>query len=191
MSMSEQGLAALQADFRASSTTAMPTAGAIVWAALGLAALALPERTIANASLYIMAAILPVAFVIDRVRGRNLFGASANPLLRLFLLGILMVALTVPLVVIGTKGGQALLMLLGMAILAGIVWIPYAWAADDRTGIIHAVARAFGCYLAYALVPAPYTASAICAVVVAAYAYSLALMRPTGPGKVEARTAAT
>ena len=72
------------------------------------------------------------------------------------------------------------LILLGMAILAGVVWIPFGWAADDPSGTVHAVARGIGCYLAYGLCPAPWTASAICAVVVVAYLYSLAVMRPVG-----------
>lgn len=189
MTMTDRSLAELQADFRASSTNAMPIAGMVTWAALGLAAAMLPERTVANASLYIMAVILPLAFLIDRARGRNLFGKSDNPLLRLFLLGIVMVALTIPLAVIGAKGGQPLLVLLGMAILAGVVWIPFGWAADDSSGTVHAVGRGIGCYLAYGLVPVPWTGSAICAVVVAAYLYSLAAMRPVGVA-AEARTAA-
>ena len=180
MTMTDRSLAELQADFRATSTNAMPIAGMITWGLLGIAAAMLPERTVANASLYIMALILPLAFVIDRARGRNSFAKSDNPLLTLFLLGIVMVALTIPLAVIGSAGGQPLLVLLGMAILAGVVWIPYGWAADDRSGIVHAVVRGIGCYLAYGLCPAPWTASAICAVVVLAYLYSLAVMRPTG-----------
>lgn len=189
MTMTDRSLAELQADFRATSTNAMPIAGLLTWAALGVAAAMMPERTVANASLYIMAVILPLAFLIDRARGRNLFGKSDNPLLKLFMLGIVMVALTIPLAVIGAKGGQPLLILLGMAILAGVVWIPFGWAADDPSGTIHAVGRAIGCYLAYALCPAPWTASAICAVVVVAYLYSLAVMRPVGAPATEARTA--
>ena len=57
---------------------------------------------------------------------------------------------------------------------------PFGWAADDPSGTIHAVGRGIGCYLAYALCPAPWTASAICAVVVVSYLYSLAVMRPVG-----------
>ena len=180
MTMSDRSLRELQAGFRAGSTNAMPIAGLAAWAALGVAGAMLPERTVANASLYIMAVILPLAFVIERARGRNLFNNDGNPLTTLFLLGIVMVALTIPLAVIGSAGGQPLLVLLGMAILAGVVWIPYGWAADDKSGIVHAVARGIGCYLAYGLCPAPWTASAICAVVVAAYLYSLAVMRPVG-----------
>lgn len=188
MTMTDRSLAELQAEFRAGSTTAMPIAGMLTWAGLGIAAAFLPERTVANLSLYIMVVILPLAFLIERLRGRNLFAGGDHPLNKLFLLGIIMVALTIPIGVIGAKGGQPLLVLLTMAILAGVVWIPYAWAADDRSGIVHAVARGIGCYLAYGLCPAPWTASAICAVVVLAYFYSLAVMRPTG-ARAEGRPA--
>lgn len=175
-------LAELRRHFREGSTTAMPIAGAIVWAALGVAALFLPERTTATLALWIMAGIMPLAFLIERLRGRNLFaGGAANPLTALFLLNIGMIGVTIPLVVIGTGGGQALLLVLGMAVLAGIIWVPYGWAADDPSGMRHAFGRAAGCYAAYAFVPAPWTATAICAVVVLAYAYSLVAMRPTGP----------
>lgn len=189
MTTTDRSLAELQADFRAGSTNAMPIAGMLTWAAMPSAAAVLPERTVANLSLYIMAAIMPLAFLIERARGRNLFSGGDNPLTRLFLLGIVMVALTIPLAVIGAKGGQPLLVLLGMAILAGVVWIPYAWAADDRSGVTHAVARGIGCYLAYGLCPMPWTASAICAVVVVAYLYSLMVMRPVGAATTEGRTA--
>jgi hypothetical protein len=190
MTMSDRSLADLQGDFRAGSTNAMPIAGMITWAALGVAAPFLPELTVANLSLYIMVVILPLAFVIERLRGRNLFTGSDQPLTKLFMLGIVMVGLTIPLAVIGAKGGQPLLVLLGMAILAGVVWIPYGWAADDPSGTVHAVARGIGCYLAYGFCPAPWTASAICAVVVVAYLYSLSVMRPTG-AKAEVRPATT
>lgn len=191
MTMSNRSLDELRADFRANSTNAMPIAGMIIWAALGVAAAFLPERTVANASLYIMVAIMPLAFVIDRARGRNSFAKSDNPLLKLFLRGIIMVALTIPLAVIGAKGGQPLLVLLGMAILAGVVWIPFGWAADDPSGMVHAVGRGIGCYLAYGLCPAPWTGTAICAVVVAAYLYSLAVMRPIGAAALTEARAAT
>jgi hypothetical protein len=68
-----------------------------------------------------------------------------------------------------------------MAILAGVIWIPYGWAAGDPVGLRHAVVRAVGCYVAYALAPMAYRATAICAVVAIAYVYSLVQMkRPAG-----------
>lgn len=67
-----------------------------------------------------------------------------------------------------------------MAILAGVIRIPYGWAAEDRTGVIHAVLRATGCYAAFALVDDAYRASAISFWVAVSYLYSLAFMRKVG-----------
>ncbi len=176
--METMTLQELRADFRDGSTVAMPIAGMIVWAALGIAALQLDEETIATGALYVMVAIMPLAFLIDKVRGRNLFaGGSDNPLTKQFLLSILIVGLVVPIAIAGARAGEPLILVVGMAVLAGVVWIPYGWAADDPVGIRHAVGRAIGCYAAFAYVPAPYTATAICGVVVVSYIYSLAFLR--------------
>lgn len=173
----------LRADFLAGSTNAMPLAGLIAWSLLGVAAFWLPPATIGTAALYIMMLILPLAFLLDRLRGRNLFaGGAKDPLTRLFLSSIGGVAVTIPLVVIGAdRASDPTLIVLGMAILAGVVWIPYGWAADDPVGLRHAIARALGCYAAYAFASAEYRASAVCAVVAVAYLYSLACMKPSGP----------
>lgn len=172
----------LRADFLATSTQSMPLAGMIVWAALGVAALQLPPRLVGTLALYIMAAILPLAYLLDRLRGRNLFaGGTPNPLTALFFTSIAGIAVTVPVILMGAQGAQNPdLLVLGMAILAGVIWIPYGWAAGDPVGLRHAVARAIACYAAYALVPTPYRASAICAAVVLAYVYSLIFMKRPG-----------
>ncbi|MEM1141607.1 MAG: MerR family transcriptional regulator [Pseudomonadota bacterium] len=110
-------------------------------------------------------------------RANPFSGGTDTPLTKLFLSSIAGVAVTVPLVVMGAKAGDPLILVLGMAVLAGLVWIPYGWAADDPVGMQHAVGRSIGCYLAYAFTPAPYRATAICTVVAAAYVYSLIQMR--------------
>lgn len=169
----------LRAHFLATSTQSMPLAGLIAWSALGVAALRLPSATVATAALYIMALILPLAFLLDRTRGRNLFaGGNENPLIRLFLTSVGGIAVTVPLVLIGAEAANDPdIVVLGMAILAGVIWIPYGWAAGDPVGLRHAIGRALGCYGAFAFAPSPYRATAICAVVALAYIYSLASMR--------------
>lgn len=179
----------LRAHFRATSTSSMPIAGMIAWGLLGIAALGLTPRTSGTLALYIMALIMPLAIAIDRLRGRNFFASgTANPLQKLFLTSIVGIAVTVPLVVIGAQGSaNPTLVVLGMAILAGVIWIQYGWAAGDPVGLRHAVVRAIGCYLAYAFAPEPYRATAICAVVVLAYVYSLTFMRR--PGAAEAQPA--
>lgn len=177
-----RSLADLRADFLATSTQSMPLAGLIAWSGLGLASLTLDERTIGTGALYIMAVILPLAFLLDRLRGRNLFaGGTDNPLTVLFLSSIASIAVTVPLVLIGARlGGEPTLVVLGMAILAGVIWIPYGFAAGDPVGLRHAIGRAVGCYAAWALAPDPLRSAAICGVVAAAYLYSLGAMKRPG-----------
>jgi hypothetical protein len=174
-------LADLHTAFRAGSTKSMPIAGLICWAALGAAALRLTPSQTGTLALYIMAGIMPIATLLERLKGRNLFADDGNPLNKLFLSSVIGIAITVPLIVLGARGARdPIIVVLGMAILAGVIWIPYGWAADDKTGTIHAVIRALGCYAAFALVDDPYRATAICAWVVVSYAYSLTFMRKVG-----------
>jgi hypothetical protein len=174
-------LADLHAAFRAGSTRSMPIAGMICWAALGVAALRLTPGMTGTLALYIMAGILPLAFLLDKMQGRNLFASDDNPLTRLFLTSIAGIAVTVPVILIGARGaGNPHIVVLGMAVLAGVVWIPYGWAADDKVGLIHAIVRALGCYAAFTFVGDRYRATAICVWVVVSYVYSLMFMRQVG-----------
>jgi hypothetical protein len=176
-----RSLAELHSDFRAGSTTSMPIAGMICWGLLGVASTMLSARVVGTLALYIMAGILPIAVLLDRLKGRNLFATNGNPLDQLFLSSVAGVGVVVPLVLVAAKAAnQPDLVVLGMAILAGVIWIPYGWAAEDRAGMIHAVARALGCYVAFALAPDVYRPAAICAVVVVSYAYTLRFMRKVG-----------
>jgi hypothetical protein len=181
MITADRPLSELHAAFREGSTWAMPLSGMICWAALGVAALWLTPAQTGTAALYIMMAILPLAFGIERARGRNMFADDGNPLTKLFLTSIVGIAVTVPIVIIGAQGADdPIIVVLGMAILAGVIWIPYGWAADDKTGLIHAVIRSVASYAAFALVNDPYRATAICGAVVASYVYSLIFMRKVG-----------
>jgi hypothetical protein len=154
----------------------------ICWGLLGIAAPFLASRLVGTLALYIMAAILPLAFILEKLRGRNLFAGSGNPLDQLFLRSIVGIGVTVPVLLIAAKAANNPdLVVLGMAILAGVIWIPYGWAADDKVGLIHVVARALGCYAAYALAPIAYRPTAICAAVVVSYVYTLRFMRKVGP----------
>jgi hypothetical protein len=178
---SSNSLSELHADFRSGSTTSMPIAGMICWGGLAVAATLLSPPMVGTLALYIMIGILPIAFLLDKIRGRNLFASNGNPLDKLFLISILGIGVTVPLILISAQvASDPNIVVLGMAILAGVIWIPYGWAADDRAGIIHAVVRAIGCYLAFAFVPDPHKATAVCIVVVASYIYTLAFMRKVG-----------
>lgn len=167
--------------FLATSTISMPLAGLIVWSAMGVAALFVPEAVVGWMAVYVMAAILPLAFAIDKLRGRNPFVKDDNPISALFFHSIIGIGLMFPLVIgAADLAGEPDIMVLGVAILAGIIWIPYGWGANDPVGLRHAIARSLGCYLAFWFAPDGVRATAICAVVALAYLYSLAAMRKPG-----------
>ena len=135
----------LRERFLATSTVSMPLAGLIVWSALGLAALFVPKPVVGWMAVYVMAAILPLAFAIEKLRGRNPFVKDDNPISGLFFQSIIGIGLMFPLVIgAADAAGSPDIMVLGVAILAGIIWIPYGWGANDPVGLRHAIGRAVG-----------------------------------------------
>jgi hypothetical protein len=174
-------LTELRERFLATSTISMPLAGLIVWSALGVAALFVSQALVGWMAVYVMAAILPLAFAIEKLRGRNPFVKDDNPISTLFFQSIIGVGLLFPLVIgAADAADDPNILVLGVAILAGMVWIPYGWGANDPVGLRHTIIRTVGCYLAYWFSPGDLKATIICAVVALAYVYSLAMMRRPG-----------
>ncbi|MEE4289444.1 MAG: hypothetical protein V2J14_08745 [Erythrobacter sp.] len=174
-------LVELQRNFLLGSTNSMPIAGMVCWAALGIAGLFVSDVAMGYGALYIMAGVLPLAVLLDRLRGRNLFAGGDDPLTKLFLQSIAAIAIVIPVIVIAaSEAGAPLVIVLGMALFTGAIWIPYGWAAGDPVGLRRAIVQAVGSYAAYALVPPPHTASAICAVVVLCYVYVLVAAKRMG-----------
>lgn len=172
----ERPLSDLRAAIRGGDTRSMPLSGLALWSIATVAGLFLSPRAFAYAVLWGTGLIVPLAILIAKVRGHDFFAGRDNPLTQLFLQCILFVAALYPIAFIGAAG-RPLLLVLYPAIAAGLIWIPWGWTADDPVGLRHAIGRTIACYAAYALVPAPWTGSAICAAVVVAYLYSLAAMR--------------
>lgn len=174
-------LRTLRDRFLATSTISMPLAGLIVWAALGVAGLFVTRSLMGWMAIYVMGAILPLAFAIEKLRGRDPFIKDVNPVTPVFFQSIAGIGLMFPLVIGAAQAAaEPDLMVLGVAILAGVIWIQYGWAANDPVGLRHAIARGVGCYLAYWFAPEAVRASAICGVVVLSYLYSLVAMRKPG-----------
>ena len=169
--------------FLATSTLSMPLAGLIVWSAIGVAALFVPKALVGWMAVYAMAVILPLALGIEKLRGRNPFVKDDNPISTLFFHSIIGIGLMFPLVIgAADAAGEPDIMVLGVAILAGIIWIPYGWGANDPVGLRHAIARSVGCYFAYWFAPDDFRPTAICAVVALSYIYSLVAMRKPKEG---------
>ena len=174
----ERTLNDLRLDFRRTSSIEMPIAGILVWSLLGLASIRLTPGALATATLYASGAIFPLSLVIGRVRGRNILaGGTSNPLTTMFLQNLaLVVLLWVMLIATHRDGHDPLALVLGGAVIMGLIWISFGWAVGTRTGLLHAIGRTLLCVAAYALVPAPWTGGAICAAVVVSYLITLPIL---------------
>jgi len=176
----EMSLKALREDFLAGSTTSMPIAGTIYWAIVAVASLVWHPENVALLVLIGSGMILPAGLLIDKLRGQNKMqrANNANPLTMMFLTGTSVVVLLWPLVIIAWKvAADPNLVVLGGAVLMGLVWIPYGSAAGDPVGLQHAIGRSIASYTAYLFAPAQYTATAISGVVILAYAFTAVRMK--------------
>jgi hypothetical protein len=175
----ESSLASLHANFRATSTPSMPIAGIIFWTVVTIAGRLLTPQQVAYVVGFGSGAIFPLALLIDKVRGgQTVQAGNDNPLLGMFLQNLALVVLLWPFVIIAAiVARNPSLIVLGGAILMGIIWIPYGWAADDPVGMQHAIARCVLSYAAFLYAPPAYRATAIAIAVLLCYGYSLVRMR--------------
>ncbi len=173
-------LADARRDYLATTTTAMPIGGFMAWSALAIAAYSLGDRLPSFAP-YIAAAIpFPLALLIDKVRGEPGIQTDSrhNPVTQLFMRFILVVTLLIPFVIIAAQAAKNLdLLILGLAILAGMTWVPHGWGADDPAGFIHFVMRAVLCYVAYLFAPEAVRGAAIAGAAALTYVYAISAMR--------------
>jgi len=176
----EVSLAEARRDYLASSTTGMPIAGLIAWAGLAAAAYGLGDE-LPPYIVFVAAALpVPLSLLIDKLRGAPGLSAASrhNPVTQLFMRFITVVALLIPFVIIAVRAsGELDLLILGLAILAGLVWVPHGWGADDPAGFIHFVLRAPLCYAAYLFAPEPMRGAAIAGAAALTYVYAIAAMK--------------
>ena len=173
-------LADARREYLATSTTAIPVGGMIAWAALAIAAYVLGDRLPSYAPFMAAAAPVPIALIIDKARGKLGIWAEGrdNPVAQLFMRFITVVALIIPFVIIAAQAANELdLLILGLAILAGLVWVPHGWGADDPAGFIHFVLRAIFCYAAYLFVPEAIRGAAIALAAALTYVYAIVAMK--------------
>ena len=173
-------LADARREYLATSTTAMPIGGFIAWGALAIAAYLLGDRLPSFAPFIAAAIPVPIALIIDKVRGELGVWSEGrhNPVTQLFMRFITVVALIIPFVIIAARAANDLdLLILGLAILAGMVWVPHGWGADDPAGFIHFVLRAILCYAAYLFAPEATRGAVIAGVAALTYVYAIVAMK--------------
>jgi len=166
----------LRGEFLATSTQSMPIAGIIYWFIVAVATLYVTPNQLGYIVGFGSGLIFPFGVLIDLLRGRKMKKVSpGNPVVQLFFQSLGLVALLWPLVIIAAiLAHNANLIVLGGAILMGLIWIPYGWAADDPE---HAIARSILSYACFLFAPEPYKATAISVAVLLCYTYSLIRMR--------------
>lgn len=167
-------------DYLSNCTTAMPIGGFIAWAALAVAVYVLGKGLPSFAPFVAAAAPVPIALAIDAARGELGYWkrGQANPVSQLFMRFITVVALIIPFAIIAAQEANNLdLLILGLAILAGMIWVPHGWGADDPAGFIHFVLRAALCYGAYLFTPEELRGAAVAAAAALTYVYAIIAMK--------------
>lgn len=173
-------LADARREYLATCTTAMPVGGFIAWTALAAAAYSFGDRLPSFVPFAAAAAPVPIALLIDKARGQLGIWAAGqgNPVSQLFMRFVTVVALIIPFVVIAAQAANNLdLLILGLGILAGLVWVPHDWGADDPAGLIHFGLRAVICYAAYLFAPEATRGAAIAGAAALTYVYAIVAMR--------------
>jgi hypothetical protein len=184
--MNAQPLVELQRDYLADSTAGMPIGGLIAWGALALISWRLGDAMPAWVAFTAAAAPVPLSVVIDKLRGAPGLSTQSNknPLTQLFMQFIFVIALIIPFVIFAAQATKSMeLLILGLAILAGMIWVPHGWSADDRAGMIHFIMRAALCYGAYMFVPEPHKAAAIAGAAALTYVYAIWAMKKPGDAR--------
>ena len=92
-------------EYLATSTTAMPIGGLIAWTALALSAFFLGDQLPTFAPFVAAAIPVPIAIVIDKMRGEFEIWkqGNKNPVAQLFMRFITVVGLLIPLVIIAAQ----------------------------------------------------------------------------------------
>jgi hypothetical protein len=178
--MRHQSLTELQRDYLSDSTAGMPIGGLIAWAALALISWQMGDAMPTWVAFIAAAAPFPLSIIIDKLRGAPglTTQSNKNPLTQLFMQFIFVIALIIPFVIFSAQAAKsAELLVLGLAILAGMIWVPHGWCANDRAGMIHFVIRAAFCYSAYLFAPEPVKTAAIAGAAALTYVYAIWAMK--------------
>ncbi len=160
-------------DFKKNRFIAMPLAGTLVWALLGMSAPFVSELTI-TWMLYIgTGAIFYLGAGLSYLTGERFFAkkAAKNSFDRLFFVGMIM-SLLVFAIALPVAAIDHTTVPLSIGILAGLMWMPLSWAIEHWIGYFHTLTRTFGIVAAWYLFPEA-RVEAISAVIVAVYIVSL------------------
>lgn len=131
-----------RAEFAGNRFLAMPIAGAIAWAGIGIAGAFLPLGWAVWALFIGTGVTFYLGLLIAKLLGEDLLGKARknNAIDRLFLLTVLMAwlvfAIAIPFFMIEPTS-----LPLTVGVLAGLMWIPFSWLIQHWIGLFHGIAR--------------------------------------------------
>ena len=140
--------------FRNSPFLAMPIAGTIAWAAIGVAGMLLPESQAVWAVYIGTGMIFYLGLIVARFTGEDLLGRQrkGNPFDALFMRSVFMAwlvfAIAIPFASVDPTS-----LPLTVGILAGLMWLPFGWIIDHWVGTFHTVTRTVLCLAAWYVFP--------------------------------------
>lgn len=131
-----------RAEFASSPFLAMPIAGAIAWAAIGVAGALLPVPLAAWALFIGTGMIFSLGLLVARFTGEDLMGKArpGNTFDALFLRSVVMAWLVFAIAIPFFRLEPTSLPLTA-GILAGLMWLPFGWIIQHWVGTFHAVTR--------------------------------------------------
>jgi ethanolamine transporter EutH len=140
--------------FRNSPFLAMPIAGTLAWAAIGVAGLMLPQAQAVWAVYIGTGMIFYLGLVVARFTGEDLLGRrrKGNPFDALFMRSVLMAWLVFAIAIPFARVDPTSLPLT-VGILAGLMWLPFGWIIQHWVGTFHAVTRTVLCLAAWYAFP--------------------------------------
>ncbi|MFC3093458.1 DUF7010 family protein [Alteromonas sediminis] len=149
-----QSLDAQRELFKQRRFLAMPLAGAVIWAIIGMVAMFASETVIIWSIWIGCGSIFYLGMVIAKLTGEDFFGKKAqkNAFDGLFMAGVVMsllvFAIAMPVAAIDHKTIP-----LTVGILAGLMWMPLSWIIQHWVGYFHSIARTLGIVMLWLLVP--------------------------------------
>jgi hypothetical protein len=162
-----------RAEFASNPFLAMPIAGMIAWAAIGIAGALLPLELAAWALFIGTGLIFSLGLLVARFTGEDLLGRTRpkNPFDALFMRALVMAWLVFAIAIAFFRVEPTSLPL-SVGILAGLMWLPFGWIIQHWVGTFHAVSRTLLCLVAWYLWP-HHRFTVVPAVIVVIYAVTI------------------
>ena len=184
MSAVIQTLEEQRAEFSNRKFLAMPIAGMIAWALIGIAGATLPLSGKVWAVYIGTGMIFYLGLAVAKFTGEDLLGRNRpkNVFDRLFMNGVcgalLVYALAIPFFL-----EEPTSLPLTVGVLAGLMWMPFSWIIQHWVGIFHAVSRTLLCVAAWYMYPEDRFV-AVPLVIVGVYAVTIAILVHRGSHQV-------